>query len=264
MNARSALFDLYGDHLRARGGRAPVASLVKLLAPLGVTAAAVRTSVSRMVRQGWLRPVPTASGPGYELTDRASRRLDEAAIRIYRTGAASWDDTWHLLVLAHVSERGARDRVRAGLTFLGYAPLDEHTWIAAYPSAEVDALLAADGVGAHRFSSELTGDAGELVSSTWDLSGLADAYVVWQQDAERIVARAGPRPDDELAFAVRSQLVHEWRKFLFKDPGLPRELLPELWPGEQAARFFDAEASRLLPAARRFVDSCLRANGVTP
>ncbi|MBQ1068474.1 PaaX family transcriptional regulator, partial [Micromonospora sp. D75] len=33
MQARSALFDLYGDHLRARGGRAPVAALVKLLAP---------------------------------------------------------------------------------------------------------------------------------------------------------------------------------------------------------------------------------------
>ncbi len=263
MNARSALFDLYGDHLRARGGQAPVAALVRLLAPLGVTAAAVRTSVSRMVRQGWLRPVPTVTGPGYELTDRATRRLDEAAVRIYRTGAAGWDDSWHLLVLERVGERGARDRVRAGLTFLGYAPLDEHTWVAAYPSDEVGPLLAADHVGARRFSCELDGDAGEFVSSTWDLSGLADAYRAWQHDADRIVARAGRRPDDELAFAVRSELVHEWRKFLFRDPSLPRELLPEEWPGERAAAFFDAEAGRLLPAARRFVDSCLATNGVT-
>ena len=38
MQARSALFDLYGDHLRSRGGRAPVAALVRLLAPLDVAA----------------------------------------------------------------------------------------------------------------------------------------------------------------------------------------------------------------------------------
>jgi len=84
------------------------------------------------------------------------------------------------------------------------------------------------------------------------------------QTAENVAREFQVSRADQDAFAVRSQLVHEWRKFLFKDPGLPRELLPELWPGEQAARFFDAEASRLLPAARRFVDSCLRANGVTP
>ena len=52
MHARSALFDLYGDHLLARGGRAPVAALVRLLEPLGIAAPAVRTAVSRMVRQG--------------------------------------------------------------------------------------------------------------------------------------------------------------------------------------------------------------------
>jgi DNA-binding transcriptional regulator PaaX len=46
VDARSALFDLYGDHLRPRGARAPVAALVRLLAPLGITAPAVRTAVS--------------------------------------------------------------------------------------------------------------------------------------------------------------------------------------------------------------------------
>ena len=87
MQARSALFDLYGDYLRPRGGRAPVAALVKLLAPLGIAPPAVRTAVSRMVRQGWLHPMRLVSGPGYLLTPKAARRLDEAAARIYRTGA---------------------------------------------------------------------------------------------------------------------------------------------------------------------------------
>ena len=38
VDARSALFDLYGDHLRSRGAQAPVAALVRLLASLGIAA----------------------------------------------------------------------------------------------------------------------------------------------------------------------------------------------------------------------------------
>ena len=94
MQARSALFDLYGDHLRLRGGVAPVAALVRMLAPLDIAPPAVRTAVSRMVRQGWLAPVATAAGRGYVVTERATRRLDEAAARIYRhLPAEEWERT---------------------------------------------------------------------------------------------------------------------------------------------------------------------------
>ena len=257
MNARSALFDLYGDHLRARGGEAPVASLVRLLAPLGVAAPAVRTAVSRMVRQGWLEPVRLADGPGYALTPRAVRRLDDSAMRIYRTQGTPWDGTWHLLVTDLPNERSRRDRLRAGLTFLGYAQLDDGTWVGPRRSDEVDGLLEVEGVRAERFTASHDGDSLGLVRRAWDVDGLARSYSRWHEDAEELVSVAGPEPDDEQAFAARSRLVHEWRKFLFLDPGLPRELLPEDWPGDRAADYFDAESERLLPAATRFVDSCL-------
>jgi len=53
-------------------------------------------------------------------------------------------------------------------------------------------------------------------------------------------------------------LLHEWRKFLFSDPGLPKELLPPDWPGQMAADYFDTESARLLPAASAYVDHCLQ------
>ena len=62
---------------------------------------------------------------------------------------------------------------------------------------------------------------------------------------------------DKAAFAARFHLVHEWRKFLFADPGLPDELLPRDWPGRSASAAFDSEARRLKPAADRFVARCL-------
>jgi phenylacetic acid degradation operon negative regulatory protein len=259
VHARSALFDLYGDHLGPRGGQAPVAALVRLLDPLGIAAPAVRTAVSRMVRQGWLDPVSLPAGPGYRLTVRGSTRLEQAASRIYRVGTPTWDGCWHLLVVEHVPQRQARERVRGGLAFLGYGQLADATWVAPWPSPEVDGLLAADGVTAEAFTARHQPGAapdGSLVGRAWDLDVLAQAYVDWLGTARRIVGDGSPA-DDRSAFATRSELVHEWRKFLFTDPGLPRELLPADWPGDRAAEFFTTSAERLRPAADRFVDSCL-------
>jgi phenylacetic acid degradation operon negative regulatory protein len=256
MNARSALFDLYGDHLRTRGRSAPIASLVRLLAALDVAAPAARTAVSRMVRQGWLSPVRLPQGRGYALTTKAVRRLDEAGRRIYRDAPDTWDGRWHLLVIQHIPDRARRERLRAGLGYLGYAPLDDTTWISPRSSGELEALFEAESVRAERFSSTYDGDARGLVARAWDLDGLARAYERWIGEAEELLATCREHTDEQ-AFAVRSRLVHEWRKFLFRDPGLPPTLLPDDWPGAKAARFFDAEAARLLPAASRFVDRCL-------
>jgi phenylacetic acid degradation operon negative regulatory protein len=256
VNARSALFDLYGDHLRDRGGQAPIAALVRMLSALGIAAPAVRTAVSRMVRQGWLVPIRLPSGPGYALTPRAVQRLDEAARRIYRDAPQPWDGQWHLLVLERVKERARRSRLRAGLTYLGYAPLDETTWISPRVSPELDALLDTERVAAQRFRSAYDGDPCELVGRAWDLGTLGRSYERWLAWAHEAVEPREELPD-ERAFALRSTLVHEWRKFLFLDPGLPGPLLPDGWPGTAAAAFFDAEAARLLPAAARFIDGCL-------
>jgi phenylacetic acid degradation operon negative regulatory protein len=263
MHARSALFDLFGDHLRTRDDRAPVAALVRLLMPLSITAPAVRTAISRMVRQGWLAPVRLDSGPGYELTDRARHRLDEAGARIYRTRRPSWDGGWDLLVVEQPRQRSARERLRSGLGFLGYGALSDSTWISATRSAEVARLLDAEGAGYARFRAS-DDDPARRARDAWNLDSLGKAYQAWQQFAAALVADPSSQlagvvfeTPDERAFAVRSLLVHEWRKFLFTDPGLPADLLPADWAGHAAARFFDEEAARLLPAASRFVDACL-------
>ena len=241
-----------------------------MLAPLGISPPAVRTAISRMVRQGWLEPARMPDGAGYALTRRATHRLDEAADRIYRQSKREWDGRWHLVIAERIRERSRRDRVRAALRYLGYAPLDESTWISPRPSPELDALLDVEHVRAQRFLATYDGDDGGLAARAWDLDGLAHAYERWLEAADALLVRGGDPPEppeltppaggltDEAAFAVRSRLVHEWRKFLFSDPGLPAELLPRQWPGRKAAELFDAEAARLLPPAARFVDCCLR------
>lgn len=257
VNARSALFDLYGDHLRKRGERAQIAALVAMLVPLGISAPAVRTAVSRMVRQGWLTSVRLAGGPGYALTPRARSRLDEAAERIYRHGDPQWDGQWHIVVMERLAERGRRARARAAMRYLGYAPLSEGTWVSPQASVELDSMLATERIAAQCFSAGYQGEAADLLSRSWDLESLAAAYRNWLATAHELIAVTDCDASDQELFAARSMLVHEWRKFLFSDPGLPAALLPANWPGRSAADFFHAESARLLPAASRFVDCCL-------
>lgn len=252
MHARSALFDLYGDHLLDRGGWAPISACVGLLGSLGISAPAVRTAVSRMVGEGWLEPLERDQR-GYAVSARGRERLSEAHARIYRTEPAHWDGQWHLVVVERTADRNVRARSAQALAFLGYGRLSGDTWIAPRPSRELDSVLAGAGVRWSGFTGSAQGDAREVVARVWDLESLAEAYREFQQGTLRAGAVATP----EEAFVVRSTLVHEWRLFLFRDPGLPDEVLPTRWPGRDAARRFDTRARELLPGARDWVDTWL-------
>ncbi|HET9421492.1 MAG TPA: PaaX family transcriptional regulator C-terminal domain-containing protein [Nocardioides sp.] len=256
MHARSALFDLYGDHLRGRGSQAPVAAIVRLLAPVGIAAPAVRTAISRMVMQGWLEPVTLDGGRGYRATARANRRLDEAGDRIYGRHHPEWDGAWHLAFVDPPTTRSARGRLRADLAFLGYAELADNVWVSPFERSELDSVLERAGASA-RTARAL--DVDPEPTEAWDLDELRAAYDGWVANAGSLVAgHLEEHPDDdEAAFAGRFHLVHEWRKFLFADPGLPEQLLPPDWPGRAAAELFQQEATRLAPGADRFVVRCL-------
>jgi phenylacetic acid degradation operon negative regulatory protein len=256
VRARSALFDVYGSYLRARGGAAAIAALVRLLEPLGFEAPAIRTAVSRMVRQDWLRPVRLVDGPGYALTKRAERRLDDAAARIYRTRPSTWDGRWQVLVLERLPTRTARDRLDSSLRLLGYGPLGPATWIAPRPSAELPEILETEGLAGRTFFGEHDGDDAELATRAWDLEALGADYASFVTEWQPIVSAVDGSVPAE-AFAASQRLLHAWRKFLFHDPGLPLSLLPERWPGIEAAEFFDRETSRLAPAAEAFLSDCL-------
>ncbi len=256
MHARSALFDVYGDHLSTRGHQAPVAAVVRLLDPVGIAAPAVRTAISRMVMQGWLEPVSLAGGRGYRATALATRRLDEASDRIYRRRRPAWDGAWHFAFVSPPAGRSARVRLRADLTYMGYAELADHVWVSPFPRIELASVLERSGATARTARAD---QVDPPPTEAWDLPALRAAYDTWLCGAETLIAAqlAGHDDPDEAAFAARFHLVHEWRKFLFADPGLPDELLPADWPGRAAGELFGGEAARLKAGSDRFVASCL-------
>lgn len=255
MHARSAVVDLYGDHLRDHGWWAPVAGVVTLAATCEVQPAATRTAVSRLVREGWLLAQRRQGSRGYAATPLARDRLSSAYRRIYAERPRPWDGSWHLVVVDGQGDRRRRDRIAASLGFLGYARLGGGTWVSPWASAEVGPALAEHGATWTGWAASPRQDPVGLTAGLWDLEALAADYRSFADGLPTTVELAALEPSR--AYPVRTVLVHEWRKFLFRDPGLPVEVLPADWPGQSARERFLEVAEALRPAAAQFVAEVL-------
>lgn len=267
MHARSAVVDLYGDHLRPYGWWAPVSAVVALAEGCGVHPPATRTAISRLVREGWLRAEARDGRRGYAATPLAQERLLGAHERIYATGPRGWDGTWHVVVVDHHGDRRRRDQVAASLGYLGYGRLGPATWISPWPSPELAATLDGHGAGWTGVTGQLRtgqdpaaagapgGAPARVASSVWDLGSLAGAYDRFVSSLPGAEGLADLDPPQ--AYRVRTDLVHRWRKFLFVDPGLPHEVLPGDWVGHRARARFLHLAEVLRPAAQSHVSRTL-------
>lgn len=263
MRARSLLVTVWGDTIRPLGGEIGVGSLIRLMAPLGLSPRAVRAAVLRMARQGWLRPRRVGRRAFYALTQAGALRIEQGVRRVYRPRPEPWDRRWRLLTYVIPEGRRAdRDRLRRELVWLGLGPLSRSAWITPRDLAPVlRALVASRGLRGEvaLFEARHLGPDGDraLVRRCWDLDAIAARYRAFiagarpRADALRRRLREGRLPD-AACFAEKIRLVHEYRKFLFVDPGLPAGLLPPGWPGREAARLFRATYALLAGPAARF------------
>ncbi len=105
MNARSLVFDLFGDYLRYRGGEVRLRDLVMLLGAFDVPEATARVTAARLRKEGWLEARRDGRETVYVLTERAWKLLDEGRGRIFARAPGPWDGRW---TMVHVP--GAGDR----------------------------------------------------------------------------------------------------------------------------------------------------------
>ncbi|HWI65233.1 MAG TPA: PaaX family transcriptional regulator C-terminal domain-containing protein [Symbiobacteriaceae bacterium] len=259
MQARSLLFDLWGDYIQHVGGEVWTSTLARFLAEFGITEPTLRQALSRMTRQGWLQVRKVATRSCYSLTERGRKRMAEACRRVYDPVDAPWDGQWRMLCYSIPEPmRAIRDDLRKELAWTGLAALTPGSWISPNPLEDaVGELVMRYGIAKFvtifRASQIGAETPQELVARCWDLAGIQAGY-------DRFIARWEPRRrqtslTDVQCFVTRIELVHDYRKFLFVDPGLPRELLPAGWRGHDARRLFQEFYAFLEPGARRFMDA---------
>lgn len=266
---QALIFTLFGDYVRARGGRIWIGSLVELLGLFGVSEQAVRTTVSRMTRSGWLASQRVGSTSLYALTPQAQEMLDEGAARIFQAPeeTAPWNHCWHLVTYSIPEDRRqARDTFRRELSWRGYGMLTNTVWLSAHPQQEfVEQLAARLMLKPHvqLFSAQLEGflSEQEIAARCWDLGSINNAYAEFTGKHRTLFADCQQRLADGVGldaaecFVRRFTLMHEYRRFPFRDPQLPLALLPPDWCGIEATNLFRAYHQLLADPANRYFDS---------
>ncbi|RZA32112.1 MAG: phenylacetic acid degradation operon negative regulatory protein PaaX [Lysobacteraceae bacterium] len=239
---KSLVMTLCGDAIAPHGGAFWLGSMIELLAPLGVSDRLVRTSVFRLVQEGWLVASREGRRSRYALEPKALPRLARANRRIYSPPGLHWDGRWSFVLAPTNSIDGElRTLLRKELEWEGFTMLA--TGVMAHPAPERDTLreiLARSGAQGKVFvcdAAELPGVGSrplpELVGDAWDLSSVAASYRQFIDSFTPVLdTTADIGPQD--AFAIRSLLIHAYRRVQLHDPMLPLELLPDPWPGSDA------------------------------
>lgn len=266
INTRSMIFTLYGDYISHYGNKIWIGSLIRLLEEFGHNDQSVRAAISRMGKQGWVTATKKGNKSYYSLTKMGVARIEEAAKRIFKLNPEKWDGSWRTLTYTIPEEkRNIRDELRQELVWSGFGMLLNSCWISPNNlEDEVNILIKKYKIEpyVHFFVSEYKGPADNetLVKSCWDIDNINAKYeefiTVYSKkyvvDKNKIL---NGEMTDAACFVERAKLVHQYRKFLFIDPGLPEELLPSKWLGGHAASLFSDYYKTLAEPANQFFES---------
>jgi phenylacetic acid degradation operon negative regulatory protein len=255
-SARSLLLTVLGEYVLPAGEPVWTGTLVAVLGLFGIAEKAARQALARTAAEGWIASSKHGRLARWQLTQSGRRLLSEGAQRIYTFGqdGPAWDGRW-LIVLVLASDRSsqARHRIRTRLTWAGFGALPGGVWISPDPGRESEADHILEELGLASAAMSFTARYGsigvqqDIVARAWDLSAVEARY----EDFIAEFSELRPVTDAE-TLTAQTLLVHEWRRFPFLDPRLPRALLPAGWPGADAAALFAARHAQWGDAANRY------------
>jgi phenylacetic acid degradation operon negative regulatory protein len=257
---RHLIITVYGLYARHEGGWLSVATLIRLLADLGIDEPAVRSAISRLKRRGILQSQRCGGSAGYQLSAEALAILREGDARIFRRRRATPADGWVLAVFSvPESERHRRHVLRSELTRLGFGMVAPGVWIVpAHPhdtTAETLRRLELDAYADLFRADHLAfGDPAAKIRRWWDLDELErqyESFIAAHEPALRLFGSGAPGGQE--AFAGYVRVLTDWRRLPYLDPGLPAELLPDGWVGIRAADLFFTLRDLLEESARTYV-----------
>lgn len=292
LRAGSLIVTVYGDAIAPRGGAVTLGSLIRLVQPFGVTERLVRTSVGRLAAEDWLENARSGRLSEYALSASGRARFAAATRRIYGAGSPDWNGRWTLVLFPEL--RGAdRQTVRDALAWAGFG--EPTSGVFMHPGCTPDeARERLEALGAARQAVVLctTGDAPPCVSTAgsahppetagdsnvargdatlvrtgWQLDELGARYQRFVRSFEPIADAIshGAAPSPASAFALRTLLVHEYRRILLRDPMLPKALLPQDWAGSSAYDLCRQVYARVfLPAEEHLTAVGARLDGSLP
>ena len=245
----SLVVTMFGDAILPRGGRVGLGVLQEVMGRLRVEPGALRTAMSRLASDGWVIREREGRNAFYRLAEDGRHAFDLATRRIYAPGPPEWDGTWTVAIAPPDS---AGDPL-SGAEDLGFIRINGgvHIRPETKGAASVgDALSGALVV--HGSSAEHP----EAFHALWPSKEIADAYrALIASLAPLAEALDAGSPLSQLdSMAARVLLIHDWRRIVLRDPGLPLALQPAGWPGEDARMLVRDLYGALAPASENWLD----------
>ena len=249
MRAWSLIITLYGDAIVPRGGSLWLGSLSEIMALFRVDAGHVRTAMSRLTADGWLARVKVGRNSYYRLTRREEGSFTAATQRIYFADEPGFDGRLRLALLGP----GAGASVRPALERAGFAALTPTSFVAfSDPRARLPKI---DGL--FLLHAEADAAARALAAAAWKLEPIAQHYRDFIDRFTPLDSALGKRTRVEGADALvaRVLLIHEFRRIVLRDPGLPAALLPADWPGAAARQLAGRLYRKLVADSESYLDA---------
>lgn len=244
----SLVITLFGDAAVPRGGRIGLAAIQEIMGRLGIEAGAVRTAMSRLAADQWVVREKVGRHSFFTLAEQGRHAFDLATRRIYAGGPPAWNGAW-TVAIAPPGVDGARG---GQLRQLGFVPVGASVHLRADaldmpdPGDRLDGMLVIHGESAEH---------PEALRRLWPSDELAGAYEALNAAYAPLLESLGQgelMPID--AMAARTLLIHDWRRIVLRDPGLPAALLPKDWPGDAARCLTRDLFRRLLPRSEAWLD----------
>jgi phenylacetic acid degradation operon negative regulatory protein len=261
---RQLIITIYALYARDEPNWLSIASLVRLMADLGVESQAVRSSVARLKRRGLLISMHRSGTAGYALSPTSLEVLREGDVRIFGRHRAAAGGGWVLVVFSvPESERDQRHKLRSWLSRLGFGTVAPGVWVApGHLAGEVTEVLARRNLSGYVdiFRADHLGfpDLAVKVGQWWDLDRLAAEYEQFIRGYRPLAKRIGSQaPTGQDAFREYVSMLVAWQRLPYLDPGLPLELLPPHWNGITAGNVFAEINDHLGGPAMRHAESVI-------
>ncbi len=255
-SARSVLVTVFGDSIAPLGGEIWLADVFGLVEPFGFSQRLVRTSMFRLVNEGWLDNERIGRRSRYRLTPFAALEFADADRRIYQRRSPAWDEQWSLVLTGTDLTTGDdRDRLVNHLRWHGFVEIAPGVW--ALPEPKPDAaneLLDRLGLASRPPVAQANFDRlGELVDeglfrASFDLGETEAVY-------REFVERFGPLSEADLGGLTPMDALESWvghRAFALAGE-IYRAVTERAWEAVEALtdlRLADADAR----VAARFVE----------
>ena len=225
----SLVITVFGDAVVPRGGRVALVVLQEIVGRLGVEAGAVRTAMSRLAADGWVERERQGRNSFFSLGRHGRHAFDLATRRIYAGGPPAWDGRWTVAI----APPGQGEAGAAELQALGFVRAAAGVYLRPDSEGAPDAAGALSGMLVVRGESAAHPEALRELWPSRETAAAYDAFIAaFSPLRARLAGGAALLPLD--AMAARTLLIHEWRRIVLRDPGLPGRLLPRDWPGGTA------------------------------